>query len=811
MTIEALRAALADRYRIERELGQGGMATVYLAEDLKHGRKVAIKVLRPDLAASIGAGRFLREIQIAAQLQHPHILGLIDSGVATDGQRSTVDRRPSTVDFLYYVMPYIEGQSLRERLDREGELPVHEGVRLISQVVDALAEAHRLGVVHRDIKPDNVMLAGRHALVADFGVAKAISEATGHSTVTTLGVAVGTPAYMSPEQAAADPHVDHRSDIYSAGVMAYEMLTGQPPFTGSTPQQVLAAHVTQEPVAITRRRPAIPAALEAVIMRCLAKRAADRWQTADELHAALEPFGTPSAGVTPTQTVPVRTGPVHSRGRLAAAGVAVLMLAGLAWWALAPRNSAAHAIAVLPFANASRDTADDYLADGIANDVRDGLMHLPGLIVKARTSSAAARGKSVHEAGQLLRVPVLLQGEFRRTGGRVAVTVDLVKVSDESAVWSHDFALPADGNFSAAQDSITSAVAAALHITQARGAQGAAAQRGTSNQQAYDLYLRGMFFFAKRGIRNLTQAIDYFRQAIALDPDFAHAYAGISLVEGVLPSYVETSTDSVLRDAEGMARKALALDSTLPDAHLALANALSGAMRSGDAEAEFQKAITLDPRNATARQWHGDNLVVLGRTDDAVREGTAATDLDPLSPVAFNDLAYMLLCAGRYSESIAAAYRALELDPRMTPVFQFSATAQLFTGQSDSAAAGFRRFLADYPLHPLSRGWTTWLYAIEGRWPDAERTAEAIRQRPAGSVRNVNLVMAELALGNKGAALDALEEGIRNRSFYLATTSLGCDPGFSLLRDEPRYAAIVKEAGQGMCTNPVTWPAALRR
>jgi tRNA A-37 threonylcarbamoyl transferase component Bud32 len=289
-----LAAALADRYRIERELGQGGMATVYLAEDLKHERQVAIKVLREDLSASLGAGRFLREIKIAAQLQHPHILPLLDSGEA-DG-------------FLYFVMPYIKGQSLRERLAREGELPVPEAVRLISEVVDALVEAHAHGVVHRDIKPDNVMLSGRHALVTDFGVAKAISEATGRNTVTTLGVAVGTPAYMSPEQAAADPHVDHRSDIYSVGVMAYEMLSGRPPFTGNTPQQVLAAHVTEAPDPVSKRRPAIPAALEQIVMKCLAKRPADRYQSASELHAALEPLSTPSAGMTPTETRPIMAG-----------------------------------------------------------------------------------------------------------------------------------------------------------------------------------------------------------------------------------------------------------------------------------------------------------------------------------------------------------------------------------------------------------------------------------------------------------------------------------------------------------------------
>jgi tRNA A-37 threonylcarbamoyl transferase component Bud32 len=318
MTLERLRASLADRYRIERELGQGGMATVYLAHDLRHERDVAVKVLREDLAASLGGGRFLREIKIAAQLQHPHILPLLDSGEA-DG-------------FLFFVMPYVKGQSLRERLAREGELPVHEAVRLLIEVVDALVEAHAHGVVHRDIKPDNVMLSGRHALVTDFGVAKAVSEATGRNAVTTAGVALGTPTYMSPEQAAADPHVDHRSDIYSVGVMGYEMLCGRPPFTGATPQQVLAAHVTEAPEPVARRRPAISPVLEQVVMTCLAKHAADRYQTAADLLAALEPLATPSTGITPTATRPLVAVSRRRGWGLAMAGAVALGLAGVLLW-----------------------------------------------------------------------------------------------------------------------------------------------------------------------------------------------------------------------------------------------------------------------------------------------------------------------------------------------------------------------------------------------------------------------------------------------------------------------------------------------
>jgi Tol biopolymer transport system component/tRNA A-37 threonylcarbamoyl transferase component Bud32 len=289
--LDLLAAALADRYRIERELGAGGMATVYLAEDLKHHRQVAVKVLRPEIAASLGSERFFREIEVAAKLQHPHILPLLDSG--------------ESAGFFYYVMPFIHGESLRERLAQHGELPIHDAVKILCEIVDALGYAHSEGVVHRDIKPDNVMLSARHALVTDFGVAKAVTEATGRQALTTAGVALGTPAYMAPEQALADPHLDHRVDLYAVGILAYELLTGYPPFQGKSPQEILAAHVTQAPPPITTRRQAVPAGLAAVIMKCLEKRPADRWQSAEDLLSQLELMATPSAGMTPTQTRPV--------------------------------------------------------------------------------------------------------------------------------------------------------------------------------------------------------------------------------------------------------------------------------------------------------------------------------------------------------------------------------------------------------------------------------------------------------------------------------------------------------------------------
>ncbi|MDP9179373.1 MAG: protein kinase [Gemmatimonadota bacterium] len=313
---ERLGTALSDRYRIERELGQGGMATVYLAEDIRHHRKVAVKVLKEDLSASVGATRFLREIEIAAQLQHPNILPLLDSG--------------EVAGLLYYVMPYVDGQSLRQRLAREHELPIGEAVKILIEIVDALAHAHTRGVVHRDIKPDNVMLTGRHALVADFGVARAVSEATGANTLTSMGVALGTPTYMAPEQAVADPNIDHRADIYAVGVMGYELLAGRPPFSGTTPQQILAAQVTEKPDPVSKHRPGVSPALEQTIMRCLEKRPADRWQSAEELLGALEPLATPSGGTAPTAARMPAAAKPHRRTAFIAGGalVAAVLAAG---------------------------------------------------------------------------------------------------------------------------------------------------------------------------------------------------------------------------------------------------------------------------------------------------------------------------------------------------------------------------------------------------------------------------------------------------------------------------------------------------
>jgi len=317
------------------------MATVYLAEDLKHRRQVAVKVLRPELAVSLGVERFVREIEVAAQLHHPHILPLYDSGEA-DG-------------FLFYVMPYEAGQSLRDRLQKETELPIRDVTRLLRDVADALAHAHHHGLVHRDIKPENVMLSGQHALVTDFGVAKAVSDATGRQQVTTAGVALGTPAYMSPEQAAADPQIDHRADIYALGVLGYELVAGQAPFAGSTPQAVLAAHITQIPKPVAQYRSGVPVALAGLIMRCLEKRPADRYQTVAEMLPILEILSAPTGGATPAATVRYRSTSRGGAWRLAAGGGGVLLIGALGWAGWRVFHSAQSTLAITDIRQVTRE------------------------------------------------------------------------------------------------------------------------------------------------------------------------------------------------------------------------------------------------------------------------------------------------------------------------------------------------------------------------------------------------------------------------------------------------------------------------
>jgi len=459
---DRLRAALAGSYDIDRELGTGGMATVYHARDAKHQRPVAVKVLRAELAVALGRDRFLREIRIVANLQHPNILPLHDSG--------------EVEGFFYFVMPYVEGESLRTRIDREGALPIAEAARLLAEVTDALAYAHRHGIVHRDIKPENILMSGRHALVTDFGVAKAISDAAGaQDKKTTAGLALGTPYYMSPEQALADPNVDHRADIYAVGALAYELFTGKPPFWAGTAQAVLAAHVVEPAKPITDSRAELPPQLAKAVMKCLEKKPEARFQSADDLLPAFESLATPSGGLTPTGTRPIQA--VFRRSpwlrRVAIAAVAIVVIGtGAGIFALVQGRGAAAAadtarpiqrLAVLPIQSLSGGGQPDPLADALLDAIITRLGQGGGTSLVPRSSVMRYRVTqlSTREIARELSADGVVEASIARSGDRIRVSVQLVDVAQDRALWSRSFDVQGTDMFSL-QDSLAVAIAGGI-------------------------------------------------------------------------------------------------------------------------------------------------------------------------------------------------------------------------------------------------------------------------------------------------------------------------------------------------------------
>ena len=591
---DRLQSSLGNTYTLDRELGGGGMSRVFTAHETALGRRVVVKVLPPELAAGVSTERFKREITVAARLQHPHIVPLLSAG--------EMDGVP------YFTMPFVEGESLRVRLARRGELPVSESVRILREIASALAYAHEHGVVHRDIKPDNVLFSGDVAMVADFGVAKALSASSNgdHGGVTSLGVALGTPAYMAPEQATADPTTDHRADVYAFGVLAYEMLTGQPPFTGRNPSQLLAAQVTEFPEPIAKRRPNLPPALAALVMRCLEKRPADRPQSASEIVHALDDITTPSGGTAPTSatlrpvsaavSTPAAT-PLAARGRdvkanLLVLGIVALVLgvggvmlwrqgraAGRATVAVAADSAREQRIAVLPFENLG-DSSDAYFADGMTDAVRGKLTGLSGMQVIARASSVQYRGatKSPTDIARELGVRYLLTGTVRWAKAsdgksRVQVSPELVEVNDDgsaSSRWQQPFDAELADVFRV-QGEIAGKVAEAMRVAIAGTDQAQLTALPTRNPAAYDAFLRGEANTASGNApTELRRAIADFERAVQLDPTFADAWARLSEARSLLYTNGRP-TPQLARDAREAADRALSLTPSGARARRALA------------------------------------------------------------------------------------------------------------------------------------------------------------------------------------------------------------------------------------------------
>ena len=654
---ERLKAALADRYAIERELGAGGMATVYLAEDLKLHRKVAVKVLRPDLAAILGPERFLQEIDIAAQLTHPHILGLYDCGEA-DG-------------FLYYVMPYVEGESLRDKLAREGELPVADAVRILREVVDALAKAHSNNVVHRDIKPDNVMLSDRHALVMDFGVAKAVSEATGRNKMTTAGVALGTPAYMAPEQVAADPHIDHRADIYAVGAMAYEMLTGRPPFTGATQQEILAAHVTQAAEPVTRYRSSVPPGLAQLVMKCLEKKAADRWQTAEELLPQLEALSTPSGGMAPTEKRPRKRILAISVALTAAVAVAAFAAArfvtvGGAGTLIGENVLAEHdLILVSEFQNRTDDAS---LAATVTDAMRLELQQSRVVEVLGQQAMWDGMRRMGLELGEEL-ADNLVRELAERESVKAYVTGDVSRLGSGYQL-------------------------AARVVSTADGTE-ALTVRTTARDDTH--LIDAVEKLGKQLRRDIGESLRSVRAA----PPLARVTTASLPALRALTAARRAERDGDRRRAIALAEEAVALDTAFAMAWYALYVYHTSSNRYGPASEGLERAYAFGDRLSERERltvtasYHGQNH------EYALAEAAhlQRIELDPESGAGLVSYADHLLSTGRWAEAESLSLRAAELRPRNQVAYWNAVEAQVTQRRFRAADSTLRVMVGNLPDH----------------------------------------------------------------------------------------------------------------
>jgi serine/threonine-protein kinase len=742
---ERLASGLHGRYNLDRELGQGGMAVVFLATDLRHDRKVALKVLRPEIATEIGAERFLREIKMAAGLTHPHILPVYDSGDAGG--------------LLFYVMPNMEGRSLRERLDAERQLSLDEALRITREVASALDYAHRHHVVHRDVKPENILLHEGSAMVADFGIGKALSDG---GSITQTGLTVGTPAYMSPEQASGERDLDGRSDLYSLGCVLYEMLTGEPPFTGPTAQAILAKRFVS-PIPAVRATRDVPEALDAAVTRALARTPVDRYPSAAEFAEALRVIARSTTG-------PYRTPPE------------------------APKSGVARtSIAVLPLTNRSADPENEYFSDGMTEEIINVLGKVPGIQVASCTSSFAFKGKDVdiRQVGQKLGVGTVLEGGVRKVGNRIRVTAQLTDVQNGYTLWTETYDRQLEDVF-AIQDEISRAIVEALKLKLV-GEQPLVVPT-TTNLEAYTLYLRGRFLCARYSDADLRRAIEVFEEALAKDPGYARAHAGIA------DSWSRLADDWVppseaYPKAKASALRALELDPSLPEALTALGRVFAWYdWDFAGAERELRKSVELNPSSAETHFVLATTLPALHRLPQAIDEMREALVSDPLSAIYGRFLGRFLVYAGEYDAAIRQSHATLELHPGYAQAQINIGSAYLGLGRPTEALEWYQRAQSQESAVRSYDAFIVRALAALGERDEAEAILQRLERESATQyIRAESLAMGYAAVGDADRAFACLERALADRSAGLVFFHV--DPGFAPLRGDPRFDALVRRIG----------------
>jgi serine/threonine-protein kinase len=745
---ERLKSALSGRYEIEREVGAGGMATVYLAQDIRHPRSVALKVLDPELAAAIGEGRFLQEIETTASLSHPHILPLLDSG--------------TSAGLLYYVTPYIEGQSLGHRLAKEGQLPLDQAIRITREVADALEYAHKRNILHRDIKPENILLADGHALVADFGIARVQGAGKG---LTQTGAVIGTPDYMSPEQATGESDPDARSDVYSLGCVLYEMVAGQAPYIAPTKDGVLRQHLVSEPPALSTLRPSVSEHLQHIVKQAMAKSPVDRFTTAREFAESL------------------------SEIRLDERDLKIL----------SPKSSRRLMLAVLPFENLSDSKEHEYFSDGMTEEMiaQLGRIQPQRLGVIARTSAMKYKGsqEGIRRIGTDLGVDYLLEGSVRKAGNRVRITAHLIQMNNETRLWGESY----DRNL---EDIFAIQSEVASHITESLSTELLPEQRtepevaSSRNSAAYEAYLKGRYFWNQRTKESLEKALVYFQQAIELEPDNPLAHAHLA------DAYLTMGDRGFWRESEAIgkasraAKKALELREDFAEAHISLGHCFFHELNFHAARDAFERGITLNPNYAFGRFYYAYLLAAIGEGKQATQEILAARELDPLSMPINSAVASIFWLNREYNLAIDHCHVALEIDPGHGSIHHTLGDCYRAKGMFPDALAVFQKASAILGELPELYSSLATCHAEMGNSNEARKILETM----GASSDPVGMALVHSALGEQDQAFEFLEKAYEERSAEVAFFAVS--PELDRFRADPRFTDLLRRIGLPNLKNP---------
>jgi TolB-like protein/Tfp pilus assembly protein PilF/predicted Ser/Thr protein kinase len=783
----------AGRYQIIEELGEGGMGRVYRVLDKKLDEEVALKLVRPEIAREKRTiERFQNELKLARKISHRNIGRMFDLGE----EKGT----------HYITMEYVPGENLRTMIRMSGQLGVGTAVAVSKKVCEGLTEAHRLGIIHRDLKPSNIMIDREGNIrILDFGIARSV-EGKG---ITGAGVVIGTPEYMSPEQVEGK-ETDGRSDIYSLGVVLYEMLTGRVPFDGETPFVIGIKHKSETPRDPRELNPQIPVGLSRLILKCLEKDREKRYQSADDVFAELSAI---EKGIPAAERIVPKRKPFTSKEitvtfglkkvLLPALGVLFLVIAAIVAWKILPKREAAPAaaakksIAVLPFEDLSQAKNNESFCDGISATLINALTNIEGLWVPAQTSAFSFKGKTqdIREIGQKLGVENVLEGSVQVAGDNLRVMARISHVQDGRQVWSEIYNRKMADIF-AIQDDIAKAIVAALKI-RLLGERGAPLIKNyTENLEAYSLYLQGRNFWNKRTEEALTKSIEYFEKAIAIDPNYALAYAGLGDAYGILGNNGFWPADKAYPKAKEAALKALEIDDQLAEAHASLANIMLDYDRDDDgAIREFERAIELNPRYAAAHQFYAVHLSILGRYEEAMREIRIARNLDPLAPRISADVGLILYFARRYDEALVELKRALEVDPHHIATYAWLGWVYEVQGKYDQALESYRQGREKGGGFPGWDPYTAGCLALMGKSGEAREGLEkTIEYSKENYIASTLIASVYSVLGEKDQAFAWLERAARERDPFLLMF-LKPVHRFDSLRSDPRYAELLRKIG----------------